>query len=121
MDYDKYMFVFASYLHYTRTDDLRQHMFFNDDLLTINPQASTLCENCSEANRNKLISTLIDNIFIRNIIKTTNIFHEVNKMTKALLIIDYTNDFVADDGSLTCGKPAQAIEDYLLSLANDFF
>ncbi|UNL37760.1 isochorismatase, partial [Limosilactobacillus reuteri] len=24
-------------------------------------------------------------------------------MTKALLIIDYTNDFVADNGALTCG------------------
>ena len=29
MDHDKYMFVFASYLHYTQTDDLWQHMFFN--------------------------------------------------------------------------------------------
>ena len=29
-------------------------------------------------------------------------------MTKALLIIDYTNDFIADDGALTCGKPGQA-------------
>ena len=28
-------------------------------------------------------------------------------MAKALLIIDYTNDFVADKGSLTVGKPAQ--------------
>lgn len=26
-------------------------------------------------------------------------------MTKALLIIDYTNDFVDDKGALTCGKP----------------
>ena len=120
MDHDKHMFVFASYLHYTQTDDLWQHMFFNDDLLTINPQASTLYGNYSEANRNKIISILIDNIFIRNIIKTTSILYEVNKMTKALLIIDYTNDFVADNGSLTCGKPAQAIEDYLLSLANNF-
>ena len=25
-------------------------------------------------------------------------------MKKALLIIDYTNDFVADNGALTCGK-----------------
>ena len=29
---------------------------------------------------------------------------------KALLVIDYTYDFVADDGKLTCGKPGQAIE-----------
>ena len=35
-------------------------------------------------------------------------------MKKALLIIDYTNDFIADNGSLTCGKPAQALEDYLI-------
>ena len=36
-------------------------------------------------------------------------------MTKALLIIDYTNDFIADNGSLTCGKPAQDSEDYLIA------
>ncbi len=41
-------------------------------------------------------------------------------MTKALLIIDYTNDFIADNGSLTCGKPAQDLEDYLLSLQINF-
>jgi nicotinamidase-related amidase len=31
-------------------------------------------------------------------------------MTKALISIDYTNDFVADGGKLTAGKAAQAIE-----------
>ncbi|MGT2929414.1 cysteine hydrolase family protein [Streptococcus dentasini] len=31
-------------------------------------------------------------------------------MTKALISIDYTYDFVADDGKLTAGQPAQAIE-----------
>lgn len=30
-------------------------------------------------------------------------------MAKALLIIDYTYDSVADDGALTCGKPAQKL------------
>lgn len=30
-------------------------------------------------------------------------------MTKALISIDYTFDFVADEGKLTAGKPAQAI------------
>ena len=30
-------------------------------------------------------------------------------MTKALISIDYTYDFVADDGKLTAGKPAQSI------------
>lgn len=30
-------------------------------------------------------------------------------MTKALISIDYTNDFVADDGKLTAGKAAQRI------------
>ncbi|WP_395320438.1 cysteine hydrolase family protein [Fructilactobacillus frigidiflavus] len=39
---------------------------------------------------------------------------------EALLIIDYTNDFVADDGSLTLGKPAQACEPEILALANQF-
>lgn len=42
-------------------------------------------------------------------------------MTKALLIIDYTNDFIADNGSLTCGKPAQDLEDYLIELADKFY
>lgn len=36
---------------------------------------------------------------------------------EALLIIDYTNDFVADDGALTCGKPGQEIEQYIVDLA----
>ena len=30
-------------------------------------------------------------------------------MTKALISIDYTFDFVADEGKLTAGAPAQAI------------
>jgi len=39
---------------------------------------------------------------------------------KALIIIDYTNDFVADDGSLTCGKPAQEIEQNIIQITNNF-
>ncbi|MBM7616888.1 nicotinamidase-related amidase [Weissella uvarum] len=39
---------------------------------------------------------------------------------EALLIIDYTNDFVADDGALTCGKPGQAIADRIVTLADEF-
>ncbi|MBN9654619.1 cysteine hydrolase [Halobacillus sp. GSS1] len=31
-------------------------------------------------------------------------------MKRALIIIDYTNDFVKNDGALTCGPPAQALE-----------
>lgn len=42
-------------------------------------------------------------------------------MPKALLIIDYTRDFVADDGALTCGRPAQAIDGYLAALADHFY
>ena len=42
-------------------------------------------------------------------------------MTKALLIIDYTNDFVDDKGALTCGKPAQELEDYIVKTAQDFY
>ena len=30
---------------------------------------------------------------------------------KALINIDYTVDFVADAGALTCGEPGQAIEE----------
>lgn len=37
-------------------------------------------------------------------------------MKRALINIDYTYDFVADDGALTCGKPAQHIEDYLVHI-----
>jgi len=32
-------------------------------------------------------------------------------MAKALISIDYTEDFVADHGKLTAGAPAQAISD----------
>lgn len=41
-------------------------------------------------------------------------------MKKALIIIDYTNDFVADDGKLTCGKPGQDIEMNIVSLIEEF-
>lgn len=38
----------------------------------------------------------------------------------ALLIIDYTNDFVAPDGALTAGKPAQDIASTIVTLADQF-
>ncbi len=41
-------------------------------------------------------------------------------MSQALLIVDYTNDFVATKGSLTAGKPAQAIEQRVVALAEEF-
>lgn len=42
-------------------------------------------------------------------------------MTKeALLIIDYTNDFVDDKGALTVGKPGQLLENNIVNLANQF-
>jgi nicotinamidase-related amidase len=41
-------------------------------------------------------------------------------MTKALINIDYTIDFVADHGALTCGKPGQDIETNIVRLTNDF-
>ena len=31
----------------------------------------------------------------------------------ALIIVDYSNDFVADNGKLTCGLPGQQIENYI--------
>lgn len=34
-------------------------------------------------------------------------------MKEALILIDYTNDFVATGGALTAGEPAQAIDDKL--------
>lgn len=39
---------------------------------------------------------------------------------KALINIDYTNDFVKEDGKLTAGKPAQDLEDYMVKVTKDF-
>lgn len=39
---------------------------------------------------------------------------------KALLVIDYTNDFVAEKGALNCGEPGRVIEDDLLQHVKDF-
>ncbi|MFX3630013.1 MAG: cysteine hydrolase family protein [Ectobacillus sp.] len=41
-------------------------------------------------------------------------------MGRALIHIDYTYDFVAKDGALTCGTPAQEIEDKLALLTEEF-
>ncbi|MGQ7280192.1 cysteine hydrolase family protein [Brevibacillus thermoruber] len=38
----------------------------------------------------------------------------------ALIVIDYTNDFVAADGALTCGEPAQRIEQRIVELTEQF-
>ena len=37
---------------------------------------------------------------------------------KALIVIDYTIDFVATDGKLTCGEPGQKIERKIAELVN---
>lgn len=39
---------------------------------------------------------------------------------KALIVIDYTYDFVAADGKLTCGGPGQKIEQPIRSLIEQF-
>ncbi|WLR61544.1 cysteine hydrolase family protein [Guptibacillus hwajinpoensis] len=39
---------------------------------------------------------------------------------KALINIDYTNDFVSDKGALTCGIPAQQIEENILAVTKQF-
>lgn len=41
-------------------------------------------------------------------------------MKRALINVDYTYDFVAEDGKLTCGAPGQALEDYIVQLTKDF-
>ncbi len=41
-------------------------------------------------------------------------------MKKALLVIDYTHDFVAEDGALTCGEPGIALEPYITELTKTF-
>jgi len=45
---------------------------------------------------------------------------EVMIMEKALIVIDYTNDFVAPDGALTCGEPGQQLASYIEHLTTDF-
>lgn len=40
---------------------------------------------------------------------------------KALINIDYTNDFVKEDGDLTAGKPAQDIEENIVKITKDFY
>lgn len=42
-------------------------------------------------------------------------------MKRALLIIDYTDDFIADEGALTVGKPGQDLHAYILGLAEGFY
>ncbi|HEY9581883.1 MAG TPA: isochorismatase family cysteine hydrolase [Savagea sp.] len=41
-------------------------------------------------------------------------------MKEALLVIDYTIDFVAEDGKLTCGLPGQQLERYIVDTTKDF-
>ncbi|MBQ0140509.1 MAG: cysteine hydrolase family protein [Kurthia sp.] len=41
-------------------------------------------------------------------------------MNKALLVIDYTNDFVASEGALTCGVAGQQLEPKIASLVEEF-
>lgn len=41
-------------------------------------------------------------------------------MNKALLVIDYTNDFIASDGALTVGVPGQKIESSILDKVDQF-
>ena len=42
-------------------------------------------------------------------------------MTKALISIDYTYDFVAEDGKLTAGKPAQAIANRIAEVTKEAY
>lgn len=39
---------------------------------------------------------------------------------KALINIDYTNDFVAEDGALTCGRPGQLLEKKISELTQEY-
>lgn len=41
-------------------------------------------------------------------------------MKRALINVDYTYDFVAGDGKLTCGVPGQAIEDKIVEITQEF-
>jgi len=46
----------------------------------------------------------------------TKVAEAVGNKKWALLNVDYTFDFVADKGALTCGKPGQEIEDAIVNL-----
>ncbi|MBP2079358.1 cysteine hydrolase family protein [Oceanobacillus polygoni] len=39
---------------------------------------------------------------------------------RALINVDYTNDFVAADGALTAGEPGQAIEEKVVAVTKEF-
>ena len=54
------------------------------------------------------------------LIKTENELRGEFIMKKALLNIDYTNDFVATNGKLTCGEPGQKLLNYICNLTADF-
>src|SRR5699024_5541058 len=41
-------------------------------------------------------------------------------MKKALLVVDYTVDFVAEDGALTCGLPGIELESYICKITEQF-
>lgn len=43
-----------------------------------------------------------------------------SKLGNALLVIDYTVDFVALDGALTCGEPGIELADYINALTKKF-
>lgn len=51
----------------------------------------------------------------RNLKKGWNV-----SMNQALIIIDYSYDFVEDDGKLTAGKPAQDVEENMVNAINEF-
>ena len=39
---------------------------------------------------------------------------------RGLIIVDYSNDFVHPDGALTAGEPAQQLDEYIATLAQEF-
>lgn len=41
-------------------------------------------------------------------------------MDRALIVIDYTHDFIDDKGTLTCGKPAQDLDQRIAELVKQF-
>jgi nicotinamidase-related amidase len=44
----------------------------------------------------------------------------IKMANKALIVIDYTYDFVALDGKLNCGEPGIAIENRIAEITNEF-
>lgn len=64
-------------------------------------------------------SLYLDNLWLKDTMEKK--IKEFFVMKRALIHVDYTNDFVAQEGALTTGKSGQEIHDYVLKLTKKFY